>query len=237
MKQINIFKHVAGVALLGLLCSCNDFLDETPKSTISPENYLTEESQLASYANGLYADILPSHGNWSYGTFGTDQHTDNQAYMNYDNKYIPGQWKTIQSQKADDDPYRFKFIYSCNYFLENVMPRYTAKQISGSDANIRHYIGEMYFLRAYEYFKRYQMFGDFPIVRNTLPDQMDPLVEASKRSPRNEVARFIISDLDSAIVLMESNPDKAKTRINKESALLLKSRVAQIGRASCRERV
>lgn len=226
MKQINIFKHVAGVALLGLLCSCNDFLDETPKSTISPENYLTEESQLASYANGLYADILPSHGNWSYGTFGTDQHTDNQAYMNYDNKYIPGQWKTIQSQKADDDPYRFKFIYSCNYFLENVMPRYTAKQISGSDANIRHYIGEMYFLRAYEYFKRYQMFGDFPIVRNTLPDQMDPLVEASKRSPRNEVARFIISDLDSAIVLMESNPDKAKTRINKESALLLKSRVA-----------
>ena len=47
------------------------------------------------------------------------------------------------------------------------MPRYTAKQISGSDANIRHYIGEMYFLRAYEYFKRYQMFGDFPIVRNT----------------------------------------------------------------------
>ena len=66
MKQINIFKHVAGVALLGLLCSCNDFLDETPKSTISPENYLTEESQLASYANGLYADILPSHGNWRY---------------------------------------------------------------------------------------------------------------------------------------------------------------------------
>ena len=42
MKQINIFKHVAGVALLGLLCSCNDILDETPKSTISPENYLTE---------------------------------------------------------------------------------------------------------------------------------------------------------------------------------------------------
>lgn len=226
MKQINILKHVAGVALLGLLCSCNDFLDETPMSTISPENYLTEESQLASYANGLYADILPSHGNWNYGTFGTDQHTDNQAYMNYDNKYIPGQWKTIQSQKADDDPYRFKFIYSCNYFLENVMPRYSQKQISGSDANIRHYIGEIYFLRAYEYFKRYQMFGDFPIVRNTLPDQMEPLTAASKRSPRNEVARFIISDLDSAIVLMESNPDKAKTRINKESALLLKSRVA-----------
>ena len=226
MKHINIFKQVAGITLLGLLCSCNDFLDETPQSTISPENYLNEESQLASYANGLYTDILPSHGNWSYGTFGTDNNTDNQAGMSADDKYIIGQWKTKQSQKMDDDPYRFKFIYSCNYFLQNVMPKYENKQISGSDASIRQYIGEMYFLRAYEYFKRYQMFGDFPILRTTLPDQMEPLAEASKRSPRNEVARFIISDLDTAIIMMGSSAGTSKTRLNKESALLLKSRVA-----------
>lgn len=70
------------------------------------------------------------------------------------------------------------------------------------------------------------MFGDFPIVRNTVPDQMEPLIEASKRSPRNEVARFILSDLDSAIMLMGSGKGTDKTRINKETALLLKSRVA-----------
>lgn len=70
------------------------------------------------------------------------------------------------------------------------------------------------------------MFGDFPIVRNTVPDQMESLVEASKRSPRNEVARFIISDLDSAIMLMGSGMGTDKTRLNKETALLLKSRVA-----------
>ena len=55
---------------------------------------------------------------------------------------------------------------------------------------------------------------------------MEPLIEASKRSPRNEVARFIISDLDSAIMLMATTPDKNKSRISKEAALLLKSRVA-----------
>ena len=126
----------------------------------------------------------------------------------------------------DDDPYRFKFIYSCNYFLENVLPRYNGKTLSGDETKIRQYIGEIYFLRAHEYFKRYQMFGDFPIVRNTVPDQMEPLIEASKRSPRNEVARFILSDLDSAIMLMGSGKGTDKTRINKETALLLKSRVA-----------
>lgn len=221
-----IFKHIALVACAGALLSCNDYLDEQPTSSISPEVYLTEESQLAAYANGLYTDILPSHGNWSYGTFGEDKHTDNQAATTYDNRYVPGQWRTSQSESGSGSNWYFKRIYSCNYFLENVLPKYDANTIKGSVNNIRHYIGEIYFMRAHEYFKRYQMFGDFPIVDKTLSDNMEELTEASKRSPRNEVARFILSDLDKAIELMETTPDNRRTRINKESALLLKSRVA-----------
>ena len=224
MKSMNkLFKYIGMVACMGALFSCNDFLDKEPTSSISPESYLNEESQLAAYANGLYTSILPSHSNWSYGTFGDDKHTDNQAASSYDNRFVPGQWKTTQ---ASDGNWYFKYIYSCNYFLNNVLPRYTAGQISGSSDNIKHYIGEIYFLRAYEYFKRYQMFGDFPIVTKTLPDNIDTLTVASERSPRNEVARFIISDLDKAIDLMATTPDSKKTRISKNAALLLKSRVA-----------
>lgn len=218
-----MFKCLTLLVVAGMLGSCNDFLDKTPESTISPENYFSEESQLAAYDNGLYTSILPSHGNWSYGTFGTDEHTDNQAYVDYNSRYVPGQWKTAQTESTN---WYFKYIYSCNYFLENVIPKYKAGEITGSTDNIKHYIGEMYFLRAYEYFNRYQMFGDFPIITKTLVDNQDSLVAASKRYPRNEVARFIISDLDSAIVYMATTPDANKTRINKESALLLKSRVA-----------
>lgn len=225
MKQNNIFRYLAGAALICAFSSCNDFLDQQPQATISPDKYLTEESQLASYANGLYKEVLPKH-EYGFGLFGEDKDTDNQASFGYNDRFIPGQWKTKQSQKMDDDPYRFKFIYSCNYFLEAVLPRYNDKAIQGDDAKIRQYMGEIYFLRAHEYFKRYQLFGDFPIVRNTVLDQMEPLVEASKRAPRNEVARFIISDLDSAIMLMASGTGTDKTRINKETALLLKSRVA-----------
>ena len=225
MKHFNVTKYMAGALLIGILGSCNDFLDQEPQSSIAPDIYLTEESQLASYANGLYTDILPGHS-YGYGTFGEDKDTDNQAAFSSNNRFIPGQWKTTQSQKMDDDPYRFKFIYSCNYFLENVLPRYQQGTIAGDKTKINQYIGEIYFLRAYEYFKRYQMFGDFPIVRTTVPDQMEALTEVSKRAPRNEVARFIISDLDSAVMLMGSGASTERTRINKESALLLKSRVA-----------
>ena len=54
---------------------------------------------------------------------------------------------------------------------------------------------------------------------------MEILTEAAKRSPRNEVARFILSDLNKAIGLM-SGTDMQTTRINKDAALLIKSRVA-----------
>ena len=69
--------------------------------------------------------------------------------------------------------------------------------------------------------------GDFPIVRHTFVDDKQQLTEASKRMPRNEVARFIISDLDSAAVLMKSMaPDGKKNRMYKDIAYLMKSRVA-----------
>ena len=96
MKHSNLFKYAAGVAILGIMTSCNDFLDQEPKSSVSPEKYLKDESQLAAYANKLYTDILPGHG-YGYGLFGDDNHTDNQAGFGYDNRYIPGQWKTSQS--------------------------------------------------------------------------------------------------------------------------------------------
>ncbi len=216
-KIISIYTGIACV--LFCLYSCNDFLDQEPQSAISPEKYLVEASQLEAYANNLYPSILPSGTGFLLG----DEHTDNMASVDFNNKYVPGQWKVSQT---DGSNWYFGNIYNCNYFLDNVLPRYEAGTLSGSTDKIEHYIGEVYFFRAYEYYKRYSTLGDFPIVTQALPDDMEVLTEASKRMPRNEVARFILSDLDKAIELMDANVDSRKTRVNKESALLLKSRVA-----------
>lgn len=219
----NIIKNFASLVLVGLLTGCNDFLDRSPQSEITPDVYLTEESQLAAYSNGMYPDVLPSHSDASFGTFGLDVNTDNMAGKSYNNRFVPGQWKV--SQTGGD--WSFDNIYRCNYFMTEVLPKWNNGELSGNEENIKHYIGEMYFLRAYEYFKKLQSVGDFPIVRTVFPDQMEPLIEASKRAPRNEVARFIISDLDSAIVLLkEKAPDGHKNRISKACAQLVKSRVA-----------
>lgn len=191
--KIKYMKSLAMLVFSGaLLTSCNDYLDKEPKSYVTPENYLNTADQLASYANKLYTAILPSHGNWSYGLFGNDNQTDNQTGMNYDDKYVKGKWKVPLS----GGNWSFGNINNINYFFEQVMPKYEAGKLSGDQKAIRHYIGEMHFFRALEYFKRYKAIGDFPIIKTPLIDNLSVLVEASKRFPRNQVARFILEDLD-----------------------------------------
>lgn len=228
MKKSKLYIVLLVVSLTGVFTACDDFLDREPLSSASPEIYFTDASQLESYANQMYADILPSHGNWSYGTFGYDNNTDNQAGSVASTRFADGLWKVPNSE---GDNWNFTQIYRCNYFLSNVLLKYgddvegTQNTISGNLASIKHYIGEVYFLRACEYFKRYQMFGDFPIITQPLNDDLEELRESNKRMPRTEVARFILSDLDNACKYMESK-NMPTTRINRDAALLLKSRVA-----------
>lgn len=202
------------------VCSCDMLLEKAPTSQISPEKYLNEASQLGYYANGLYTSILPSHSGYSL-TFVEDQYTDNQAFITPHSMYLKDSW-TVPSSGS----WYFKNIYDCNYFLEKVLPKFEKGEISGSTADVCQYIGEVYFLRAYEYFVRYQQYGDLPIVTKTLPDDQDVLTEASRRFPRNEVARFILSDLDKALEIMPEQFESRHTRINRNCVLLLKSRVA-----------
>lgn len=209
--------------------SCNDYLDEEPQSVVTPESYFTEASQLQAYVDENYSSILPSVKNNSYGIYGEDAGTDNQLDITPNSDlYENGHWKVPQK---DADNWDFENIYRCNYFFSEVLPKFgddlsgSQNTISGNLQNIRHYIGEMYFMRAYEYFSKLMKYGDFPIITTPLKENRQELSDASKRMPCNEVARFILSDLDKAITLMDGT-SVATTRISRDLALTFKSRVA-----------
>ena len=190
------------------------------------------ESQLEAYVNKYYADydnwksdsddkggMIPSFwGSENGSTYKDDNATDNQQGTN--GRYLKDTWTVAQS----GGKWNFTNINALNYYLQTVVPRLENGELTGTESNLKHLVGEGYFLRALEYFFRLQRLGDFPIVKTVLPDEQEALTEASKRSPRNEVARFILSDLDQAISLMNNNVKK--TRLSKNAALLLKSRVA-----------
>ena len=83
----------------------------------------------------------------------------------------------------------------------------------------------MYFFRAFQYFTFMKKYGDFPIVDKILSDDYVELAEANQRRPQNEVARFILADLDKATEMMKETAPESN-RLTKYVALLLKSRVA-----------
>ena len=227
MKKQYIIIGLATLLLGGTLVSCDDFLDREPTSKLSSDSYFTDASQLQSYVDNLYTSILPGNSGNSYGFYAQDQGTDNQIAQNVSSKFCEGEWKVPNNGGS----WSFTNIYHLNFFFANVLPKFgddlsgSKNTISGNLQSIRHFIGEMYFLRALEYYKRYKEFGDYPIITEPLSDNMEILTEAAKRSPRNEVARFILSDLNKAIDLM-SGTDMQTTRINKDAVLLIKSRVA-----------
>ncbi|MDO5104860.1 RagB/SusD family nutrient uptake outer membrane protein [Capnocytophaga sp.] len=229
MKRI--YKLTFAVALSAVV-SCNDFLEREPLSDVSPQQFFSTEADLAAYTIGCYH--FPTHEGWGAGTFVNDNGTDNQAGVTASERWKKGEWrvpaantKNRQGHEEDkEDEFSFVKIRSINYFLAQAEPKITAGKVKGNPVNINHYLGEAYFLRAYEYFKKLKNFGDFPIITEVLSDDKQALIAATRRRPRNEVARFILGDLDKAIELLKPSPVENKNRISKEVAQLFRSRVA-----------
>jgi hypothetical protein len=240
-KYISI-KLAFGMVCLLLAIGCNDYLDITPPSSVSPEVYFKTEDQLASYIIKYYADDnysnylegrddkggrLPYNYGIGSSYYMDDAATDNALYRSASNSRflingMDGEWLVDGS----GGKWNFSNIYPLNYYIKIANENYKAGAIQGNADNIKQYIGEGYFLRAHEYFFRLRKLGDFPIITTVLPDIKDSLVLHSRRDPRNEVARFILKDLDQAIEYLKENPPGGKNRISKYTALVMKARVA-----------
>jgi len=208
------------------ISSCNDFLDREPLDKITPESYFQTAEQLSTYALTQYNFKAHFGSGYDFGVYRDDNNTDVQVSSEGNlNRWAPG----IQTVPDGDGGWTFGDIYKCNYFFDQVLPKYEGGMIQGNVADIKHYIGEMYMIRANCYFNYLKKFGDFPIIEHNIAlDDKEALIKANERKPMTTVARFILSDLDKAIELMEQNAsdDNKRNRLTKEAAYLLKSRVA-----------
>lgn len=236
MKLAN--KFLMGVVMGGSLLmttSCEDFLDREPISSITPELYFNSASDLAAYVTKYYDDELVNvdgtplyHkvATWDGGT-GTysDYWSDNLAIgtgTSVTSRFGDGSGWTVSANQTLKSTY--VSIRKMCWFLDQVVPKMENGTLA-DDAS-KNYIGEAYFMRANAYFVGLAQYGDLPIVKEALTDDAEMLAEASVRSPRHEVAKFILEDLDKAISLLQPRSAFGGQRINKETALLLKSRVA-----------
>lgn len=219
LKYIFLF---SATLLMGTACS--DFLDKAPISDNVDEGFFTAENHLEPYCNTMYG-LLPDHGAGTndFGYFDTDVNSDDMSGTGQNDNFLPQRIQVGSSGSYAS----FADIRSCNLFLTRTAENIANGTLDETD-NVKHYIGEMYFFRATIYFNMMKAYGDLPIVTEVLTDgDYAANVEANRRKPRNEVARFILEDLDRALERLypKSNSFTAH-RLNRESALLFKSRVA-----------
>lgn len=222
--------YICSLIGLGGLTSCNDFLDREPITNVTPDAYFTTADQVGAYVINYYSYLQNSRGqslfhdkNWRSGMTLNDDNTDNLFSQSGNLQYFAGEKQVVAGKSFETYTSRARVW---NWLLEQILPKEEARTIQGDPAILSHYIGEAYFFRALAYYQALVRFGDFPIIDMVLPDDETVLREHSKRAPRNEVVRFILQDLDKAILRLQEQGFENNQRINKQTAQLFKSRVA-----------
>lgn len=219
MKKI-IYFIIAAFSLS--LVSCDDFLQREPLDFGNDQAYLKNVDDMRNYTNTFYK-LFPSmeSGRWG-GVYEKDNNSDNQAGASANSLFYKGDKLT---PLLKDSEWKFENIRDLNYFIKRMNENISAGQVIGSTELINHYLGEAYFFKAYDYFRLLSNYGDVPIIEDVLSEDYNELIKASKRAPRNEVARYILRLLDqSKNLLMQTAPEVG--RLSKDAALLMKARVA-----------
>ena len=223
----NIFRNIAIllVVLISVSACEDDFLEREPLDDLSVDNFFNSSTDLEVFVNGLYNNAMPRWNTQQSISGISDGFADVGSDFMINGVTPTG---SLSQQSATGvAPInsgfwngRYDNIRRANIFITNY------DRVSIRDQAADQYIGEGYFFRAFYYFSLLNAFGGIPIIDQVLDVNDEALY--TPRSPRDDVARFIIQDLDSAIehLSWKGNGPAVAGRINKESALVMKARVA-----------
>lgn len=197
--------------------SCSDFLDREPITKPEAGNFLTGAIQVENYINGLYM-TLPSFSKFGLGVRSEEKNSDNIIAEKYDAR-LHGQ--NNQFSGASDWLTGYQNLRKVNYFFHN----YKVPEAQENE-DVLSLKGEAYFLRAYWHFDLLKKFGSIPVMDAFWDENATIAGLQIPAKARNEVARFILSDLVEAKNLLHSRGKYSGIRINKEAAMVLAMNVA-----------
>lgn len=197
--------------------SCSDFLDREPITKPEAGNFLTGAIQVENYINGLYMP-LPSFSKFGLGVRSEEKNSDNIIAEKYDAR-LHGQ--NNQFSGASDWQTGYQNLRKVNYFFHN----YKVPEAQENE-DVLSLKGEAYFLRAYWHFDLLKKFGSIPVMDAFWDENATIAGLQIPAKTRNEVARFILSDLVEAKNLLHSRGKYSGIRINKEATMVLAMNVA-----------
>lgn len=212
---MKIYKYLLYFLAALLMTSC-DYLDVEPGDTITEDRFWSTANGVAleQYCHTYYPLLVIGHGDprsWDQSPLlGADLQSDNLLGVSA-NQVAFG--KNVKSQT--DGAWSWSIIRGCNAFLQNY------KRTPASTIDQKHYAGEIYFFKAFDYFNKMKRFGDVPWFDKVL-DKKDPDLYKGRDS-RMLITDSILMCLDRAIEYLPKQKEVYK--ISKNAALMLKARV------------
>ena len=205
MKRYLLIPFIA-VALGLTACDIEveDYLDRTPLSTISPENYFQTETDLQLFSNTFYNNLLDKEP--------FTEQSDHYLNLNLASILRGGNDRTVPISGGG---WSWGDLRKMNTLLGNM-------DKCKDEAAVVKYTALTRFFRAYFYFDKIKRFGDVPWIDHEV-DNTDTETLYAPRDSREVVMQHMIEDLDFAIANL---PSAVSTyRVNRWTALALKARI------------
>ena len=214
LKKMKSLKYTVGLvtiiaALFFTSCS-EDFLDITPATKNTSNDYYLNETQLTQATIAIYNDLLGKPtSDWYMSEIRSDNSLEYFQNVQRDWNEIGNFILTAQTAQIQSTwTMNYNAIYRANILLEKIEPF--------TFAAVPQLKGEAKFLRAMFYFDLVRYFGDVPLVTKTLS-----FTEAKTvvRSPTTEIYNLIVEDLKFAVAnLPETYAAAQKGRATKWAA-------------------
>jgi hypothetical protein len=203
-------KYILYIWGLMLCISCEkDDLDLVPLDKISDASYWKSASDFEKAANNFY---------FFFPRPTTSYDLDSDHFMGKgQNATSSGNITAPETSGTWNNNYAL--LRRVNRLIEN------ASEEQEFYEDIKTYIGEAKFFRAWAYFNLAKTYGDVPLVKKVLSLDSPELTMA--RTDKKEVVSYIMTNLDEALDLVPlESKVKAKGRITKGAVLALQSRAA-----------
>ncbi len=193
----NTIYRIASLFICAVITvSCSEFLEEKPKTFLSPSQYYTSENQIRAAVEGTYEGLSR--------LLGSDLEIATVRLFNLE--YIVGHCYRPRSAGSQENQFLllsgldennsilreiWRTVYfpveNCNSVIENVEATDVVNEATKS-----RYLGQVYFLRAYYYFLGVQLFGDIPLKITPTRDLADVHIP---KSPKAAIYDQIVADL------------------------------------------
>ena len=189
--------------------SCDSFLEEENKSSITAENYFVTADGYDALVSGAYATLRTVWEDepWLF-CLGVDIFTrgeseligssygDRDTYSSQLNEYGKLDSQNPYVQDLYDDLYYA--IQACNTVIA-----WSEKVSDLTEDEIEVYCAEARFLRAYYYFLLVEQYGDIPLVT----DEITTTITHFDRIEESEIYEFMISELEEIADVLPSETD------------------------------